>query len=153
MLEIIFESFWFWIEISSIGLSIVSYILIIVQSSNNYMFKNYKTRILIAERLLYEQFSYEVYESIKSFSFGTGATNPLNYYDNSYAINVEANFDSYYDCRDVYDQELNEEKCQNQIVKNNTCCKSECYLKTNGDKEFCYNYAFKLNDEAIKNNR
>ena len=154
MLEIIFESCWFWIEIASIGLAIVSYILIIVQSSNNYMFKHYKTRSLIAERLLYEQFSYEVYKSINSFSFSSSSSDD---YDTNKEIYAEANFDSYYDCRDIYDQELNEEICQNQIVKNNTCCKSECCLKTNGDETFCNNYIFNLNDESnkesIKNNR
>ena len=115
------------------------------------MFKNYKTRSLIAERLLYEQFSYEVYESIKSISYATSLSTGI--YDNNKAVKVELNLDSYYDCRDVYDPELNEELCQNQILKNNTCCKSECCLKTEKFETFCFDYAFKLNDEVIKNNR
>ena len=150
MLEILYKKFYFWIEIASIVLAIVSYILIIVQSSNNYMFKNYKTNSLIAERLLYEQFSYEVKESIKSIPY---TNNPSDNYEFQEYMKVEAKFNSYYDCKDVYDPELNEEICQNQIVENNTCCKSECCLKTNGDEIFCYNYAFDLDEEAIKNNR
>ena len=158
MLEIIFESFWFKIEIASIGLAIISYILIIVQSSINYMFKNYKTRSLVTERLLYEQFSYEVYENIHSYTYihSDSSSSTQENYDYEYYYNymsVELKLDSYYDCRDAYDPELNEEICQNQIVKNNTCCKSECCLKTNGDETFCYNYAFDLDNNAIKNNR
>ena len=157
MLEIIFGTFWFKIEIVSIGLAIISYILIIVQSSINYMFKNYKTRSLVTERLLYEQFSYEVYENILSYTFihSDSSSSTQENYDYEYYYNymsVELKLDSYYDCRDVYDPELNEEICQNQIVKNNTCCKNECCLKTNGDETFCYNYAFKLENDAIKNN-
>jgi len=152
MLEILYEKFYFWIEIASIVLAIASYILIIIQSSNNYMFKNYKTRSLIAERVLYEQFSYEVKESIKSFPY-TNTDNPSDNYEYEEYMKVEAKLNSYYDCRDVYDPELNEEICQNQIVKNNTCCKSECCLKTNGDETFCYNYVFDLDNGDIKNHR
>ena len=152
MLEILYEKFYFWIEIASIVLAIVSYILIIIQSSNNYMFKNYKTRSLIAERVLYEQFSYEVRSSIKSFPY-TNTDNPSDNYEYKEYMKVEAKLNSYYDCRDVYDPELNEEICQNQIVENKTCCKSECCLKTNGDETFCYNYAFDFENKDIKNNR
>ena len=152
MLEILYEKFYFWIEITSIVLAIASYILIIIQSSNNYMFKNYKTRSLIAERVLYEQFSYEVRDSIKSFPY-TNNDNPSDNYEYKEYMKVEAKLNSYYDCRDVYDPELNEEICQNQIVKNNTCCKSECCLKTNGDETFCYNYVFDLYNKDIKNHR
>ena len=152
MLEILYEKFYFWIEIVSIVLAIASYILIIIQSSNNYMFKNYKTRSLIAERVLYEQFSYEVRDSIKSFPY-TNNDNPSDNYEYKEYMKVEAKLNSYYDCRDVYDPELNEEICQNQIVKNNTCCKSECCLKTNGDETFCYNYVFDLYNKDFKNHR
>ena len=150
MLEIIYEKFMFWFEIVSLGLAIVSYILIIIQSSNNYMFKNYKTRSLIAERLLFEQFGYEVKKSIESFPY---AKNPSDDYLYQDYMNVEVKLDSYYDCRDVYDQELNENKCQNQILNNYSCCRSECCIKTNGDETFCYDYAFDLDEGAIKNKR
>ena len=156
MIETIFETFWFWIEIASIGLAIVSYILIIIQSFNNYMFKNYKTRSLVTERLLYEQFSYEVYESLFSYTYIQGSTTTSNIenYENDHSyMDVELKLDSYYDCRDIYDPELNEEICQNQIVKNNTCCKSECCSKTNGDEAFCQDYLFNFNIDSIKNNR
>jgi len=158
ILESIFDTFWFKLEIASIILAIISYVLIIAQSSINYMFKHYKTKNLVAERLLYEQFSYEIYESILSYPYingGDSTTLNKENYENSYSsMEVELKIDSFYDCRDVYDPELNEEICQNKIVKNNTCCKSECCLKTNNDETFCTNYVFNLNDEDnIKNNR
>ena len=92
MLENIFETFWFWIEILSIVLAIASYILIIIQSFNNYMFKNYKTRSLVAERLLYEQFSYEVYESILSYPYiqsSSSTSNVENYENDNSFMDVE----------------------------------------------------------------
>ena len=147
-----FETNIFWFEIASLGIAILSYILIIVQGSINYNFKNYKTRSLIAERLLYEQFGYEVYESIKSYPYalseGTSCYESWNT-----DMEIEVKLDFYYDCRDVYDPELNENKCQNQIVNGNTCCKSECCSKTNGDETFCNNYLFTFDNDKIKNNR
>ena len=156
MLENIFETFWFWMEILSIVLAIASYILIIIQSFNNYMFKNYKTRSLVTERLLYEQFNYEVYESILSYPYiqSSSSTSNVENYENDYSyMDVELKLDSFYDCRDIYDPELNEEKCQNQIVKNNTCCKSECCSKIIGDEVFCQDYLFNFDIDEIKNNR
>ena len=147
-----FEANIFWFEIVSLGIAILSYILIIVQGSINYNFKNYKTRSLIAERLLYEQFGYEVYESIKSYPYALSGGSAY-YESGSSDMAVEVKLDSYYDCRDVYDPELNENICQNEIVKVNTCCKSECCSKTNGDDIFCHNYLFTLYVNEIKNNR
>ena len=147
-----FETNIFWFEISSLGKAILSYILIIVQGSINYNFKNYKTRSLIAERLLYEQFGYEVYESIKSYPYalseGTSCYESWNT-----DMEIEVKLDFYYDFRYVYDPELNENECQNQIVNGNTCCKSECCSKTNGDETFCNNYLFTFDNDKIKNNR
>jgi hypothetical protein len=40
--NLFFDKNIFWLEIASLGVSIFSYILIIVQSSINYNFKNYK---------------------------------------------------------------------------------------------------------------
>ena len=68
-------------------------------------------------------------------------------------MDVELKLDSFYDCRDIYDPELNEEKCQNQIVKNNTCCKSECCSKIIGDEIVCQDYLFNFDIDEIKNNR
>ena len=147
-----FEANIFWFEIVSLGIAILSYILIIVQGSINYNFKNYKTRSLIAERLLYEQFGYEVYESIKSYAYALNEGTSC-YESWSSDMTVEVKLDYFYDCRDVYDPELNENKCQNQIVNGNTCCKSECCSKTNGDKIFCNDYLFTFDNDKIKNNR
>ena len=120
------------------------------------MFKNYKTRSLVTERLLYEQFSYEVYESILSYPYiqSSSSTSNVENYENDYSyMDVELKLDSFYDCRDIYDPELNEEKCQNQIVKSNTCCKSECCSKIIGDEVFCQDYLFNFDIDEIKNNR
>ena len=142
----------FWLEIASLGISIFAYILIIVQGSINYMLKNYKTRSLIAERLLYEQFSYEVFESIKSYPYALSGGNSC--FESGYSdMTVEVKSEYFYDCRDVYDQELNEHLCQNEIVDGKTCCKSECCFKTNGDVASCYNYLFTFDINKIKNHR
>ena len=152
MCKYFFDTNIFWLEIVSLGISIFAYILIIVQGSINYMFKNYKTRSLIAERLLYEQFSYEVFESIKSYPYAKSGGNSCFESENS-EMKVEIKSKYFYDCRDVYDQELNEDLCQNEIVDGNTCCKSECCFKTNEDVTFCYNYLFTFDINKIKNHR
>ena len=56
-------------EIITTIIMIVSYILLIIQSFNNYLFRFYKKKDLTIERLLYEQFYYEVNSNINSYAF------------------------------------------------------------------------------------
>ena len=132
-------------EIITTIIMIVSYILLIIQSFNNYLFRFYKKKDLTIERLLYEQFYYEVNSNINSYAF------TINYnYDynepNGANMDLELKINSLYDCRGVKDQELNEKNCQDKILYNYTCCRPECCVRTLGNNLFCSEYGFNLND-------
>ena len=140
-------------EIISTILIIISNILTIIQSFNNYNFKNFKNKDSITERFLYEQFSYEVTSNINSPSFSnqnvSGWLNFSNFVTprNSVEINmeIEMKMKSYYDCQGVNDDELNEVICQDKIINSKTCCRAECCLRTNGDEGnniFCNDYTY-----------
>ena len=128
---------------------LVSYILLITQSFNNYFFRNYKTKELTIERLLYEQFSYEINSNLNSPSFTLEYNSSYNNI-NRYIMELEVKKDSFYDCTGVKDDELNEEKCQNKKVNNYTCCRAECCIRTNGNNLYCNEYTFNSNNDLNK---
>lgn len=136
-------------EIISSIVMITSFVLSIIQSFNNYNFKNCKTKESTTERLLFEQFSYEIYSNIKSYPY-------LSEYSYTYSsrsdMEIEIKSDSFYDCQDVFDEELNEKFCQNKILSSRTCCRPECCIRTNNENDnlFCYDYIF---DGIPGNNR
>lgn len=127
------------------------YILFVIQSFINIYFIKFKTKKIIAERLLYEQFSEEVYSNIKSHSFSKIDT--IEDYNNSANyLNLEVKLNSFYDCQDEKNGLLNEKICQDKIVKNYTCCKSECCGNSNTTEEFiCSNYSFDINQINLNN--
>ena len=130
----------------------ISYILGLIQSSINYNFKYYKTKEAIIERLFFEQFSYEINTNIHQYAFSKNRdmyNNYNNYYSNS--MNIELKTDSFYDCRGIYDKELNEEICQNKIITNYTCCRAECCMRTNGNTVKCNNYQFDSSTIPLNN--
>ena len=139
----------FILEIISSIIMIISYILGIIQSFNNYYFKHCKTIKTTTERLLFEQFSYEVYSNIKSYPFTTVNSDVISKQD---YIGIEFKGNSFYDCKGVFDGELNEKYCQNKVISGNTCCRPECCIRTNDESDnlFCFDYVF---DEIPKNNR
>ena len=148
MIEIYFGNLGIIFELISVVIMIISYILIIVQAFDNYNFKNCKKKELIAERVLYEQFSNEIYSNLNSYPF-SNLTN--GYYENGYELKIEEKIYSFYDCQDIYDDELNEKICQNKIISNITCCRHECCSRTNGGRIFCNDYNFNLN--TVPNNK
>ena len=140
-----FNIFFYIFEILSSFIMLPSYILLIIQSINNYYFKYYKTNESIIERLLLEQFSYEVYSNINSYAFSLEQNDGYNDRKNDDML-LEFKANTYYDCRGIKDEELNEEKCQNKILNNYTCCRPQCCSRTNGKEINCYDYIFNSND-------
>ena len=141
-------------ELSSIILMLVSYILIIIQSFNNYNFRNCKTKEMIVERLLYENFVDKVDHNINSYSYTISSDSEYSdysYSDYRFYMPILIRSETYYDCKGVFDNELNEKICQNQIIKNNTCCRADCCWRNNGNEIFCYNYSFDYNNVPNKN--
>ena len=98
---------------------IISHIFLFVQGIINNKFYRFNDRKIIVERTLFEQFSYEVYSSINTtLSFYMEAedkcSDPVNFY---------LHLDTFYDCRGIFNKDLN--KCKNSIIRNNTNCSSQ----------------------------
>ena len=136
-------------ELISTTFMIIASILLIVQGYDNDNFRHYRTREIKTERLLFSQFSHEVYSNILSSPF----MNSLNNYD-SKDLTAELKFNPFFDCRGVKDDELNEEICQDKIINNNwTCCRADCCHRTNGGEVICNDYNFDLKNPNVYNHR
>ena len=126
-------------EFISLLLVIISYILYIAQSFINYKFIKSKSKEISAERILYQNFAKEINNNIKSFIIKKiKIGNDKNLQDMNIAIKINSS----YDCRGVTNGLLNEEVCQNKILNNSICCKSECCTKNDKGKTHCINYEF-----------
>ena len=149
-------------EVISIILVLISYILFVVQSFKNFLFtKKNTSKEIITERILYRHFSDEIYSNIKQYPICKVTTKDLNDppYENRCGQNqtllyIDVNLDTYFDCQGVKKGLLNEAQCQDRIVSNLTCCKSECCPRPkNNENFFCTNYNFDLkksyNDSTI----
>ena len=66
-------------------------------------------------------------------------------------LDVEIKLDSYFDCQGVKKGLLNE-ICQDEIVNNFTCCKSECCIRTD-ENMVCSNYSFNLQQSHYDNDK
>ena len=137
-------------EFISIVLLLASYTLFLTQSIMNVIFVYNKSKDVIGEKLLYMQFSKEIYSNIKSFPFSRIYTEEENENSNNY-LNVEVKLDPYFDCQGVKKGLLNE-ICQDKIVNNFTCCKSECCIRTD-ENMVCSNYSFNLQESHYDNDK
>ena len=131
----------FLLEFISTLCLLISYILFVVQAFKNIIFVKSNSEEIITERLLYEQFSDEIYSNIKSYPFKQikfieEKVSNLDY------LNVELKLDTFFDCQGEKNGLLNE-FCQDKIISNFTCCKSECCTRQT-DSFFCENYNFNL---------
>ena len=130
--------------IISISFFFLSQIFLLVQGIKNYEFSKFDDDKLIVEKTLFEQFSQEVYESINTpFSSYTIKSNC----DVNNQIRPSLYLNTYYDCRNIYSSEL-KEKCQNNIISNNTDCSP---YSSNSDYDYDIKYEDRLNyDGRIK---
>jgi hypothetical protein len=150
-------------EFVSIIALLISYILFFVQACINKAFLNEKTRRIKAEKLLYEHFSEEVYSNIKRNPISNIIkSEAFNSSNNNLFLYLEVKLDAYFDCRGIKNGLLNEKICQDKIISNLTCCKSECCKRSFNksiDEEIitCTNYSFDANklhldDESLTYN-
>ena len=132
-----------FLEFISIIALIISYILFVYQSFLNHHFANSNSREIIAEKILFQNFSEEVYYNIGIRLLKNITRVEKNEHDSKY-LNLEVKLDSYFDCRGETNGLLNEKECQNKIVNNLTCCRSVCCIRNNNNIK-CNNYNFNLN--------
>ena len=150
-----------FLEFISIILILISYILFVTQSFKNFLFtRKNASKEIITERILYRYFSEEIYSNIKLYPICKVFTKELNgsSYENGCGQNqrlyIDVKLDTYFDCQGVKEGLLNEAQCQDRIVSNFTCCKSECCPRPKDNENFnCNNYNFDLkksyNDNTI----
>ena len=109
---------------TSLSLLILACILILVQRISNVIY-NSNDKTSIAERLVYQQFSHDVYSNIKSkilYDFEI-IDHSQNCSDNREILNIPIKIESFYDWEKVKVDDIDKDLCQNKI---STCCKKEC---------------------------
>jgi hypothetical protein len=141
------------IGIISIILLIISLGFIIAQSIINIIYTFKLSKKIIVERLIYEQFSHEVYSNINSHPF-TKITevNNTDYSCSDELIRIPIKFEEFYDCGN--DENI-DEFCQNKITPESLCCqKSCCFEKIENKKEskYCLQKRELIGDDIRKNN-
>jgi hypothetical protein len=117
----------FVFNFTSLPLMIFACIFILVQSILNVIF-NSNNKTCVAERLVYQQFSHDVYSNIKSkilYDFEI-IEYDQNCSDNREILNIPIKIDSFYDCEKVKVDDIDKDLCQNKISRTSTCCKKEC---------------------------
>jgi len=134
-------------EFISTILIIISFILYIIQSFINQNFTKFKSKSTYTERLLYEKFSEEIYNNIHSYPVNNIQTSSKNE-----PLILQVKLDTFFDCQGVENGLLNEDKCQNKIVNNLTCCKSTCCGKDRKGNYKCNDYNFNVKQSTLDKN-
>ena len=135
-------------KIISIGCFIISFIFLLTQGIINNIYLKSKDKEIIAERTVLEQFSYEVYSSINTaIPIGLNVKNKCNY--NEEPIKIHLHSDTFYDCRGIYNSDLNW-NCRNQIVDNYTTCASNGRTHLDFSNNNKYIRDLKDYDERVK---
>ena len=141
------------IGIISIILLIIALVFIITQSIINIIYSFKLSKKIITERLIYEQFSHEVYSNINSHPITKiniiGKDN--NCPDDHEPINIPIKIEEFYDCGK--DENI-DEFCQNKITPESLCChKNCCFEKIENKKESKYCLEKReLDENDIRNN-
>lgn len=118
------KCFHFTFNYTSISLLISGCIYIFIQSIFNIKY-NSNNKTYVAERLVYQQFSQDVYSNIKSKIFYDFEIieHDRNCSDNKEILNIPIKIDSFYDCEKVKIDDIDKDLCQNKISRASTCCK------------------------------
>jgi len=103
-------------------------ILILIQNIKNIVFYSENNKEIIAEKLIYEQFSHEIYSNINSKIFIDIKNMTIKEdCDEGYElIKFPIRIDYLYDCEGVYDDKLDKNECQNRITNPRYCCELSC---------------------------
>ena len=127
------------IGIISIILLIIALGFIITQSIINIIYSFKYNDTIIAERLVYEQFSHEVYSNINSYPIteiniiGKDSNCP-EYFEE---INIPIKIEEFYDCGN---NDNIDEFCQNKITPESLCCHKSCcfeIIENKRENKYC----------------
>ena len=106
---------------------IIACICIFIQSIINIKY-NSNNKTILAEKLVYEQFSFDVFSNINNkilYQFETVSIDE-DCPEDKEIIKIPIKIDSFYDCEGVFNDEIDKEVCQDKISTSSTCCKQEC---------------------------
>ena len=139
-----FIKFFLFIVIISLLLLNSGFILIIIQNIINIIFYSERTKEIIAEKIVYEQFSLEIYSNIKSKIYYSiheiSKSSECSYELVKFPLRMEY----FYDCEGVYNDKIDKKECQNKITSPKTCCEINCcrdYIINKEKKHICSEYS------------
>ena len=123
------------------------FILIIIQNIKNIIFYSEKSKEIIAEKIIYEQFSYEIYSNIKSrIYYEIRQTSISTECDSGYEIiKFPLRMEYFYDCEGIFDDKIDKKDCQDKITNPQHCCELNCcrdYIINKEKKHFCSDWTY-----------
>ena len=132
-------------NIISFFIFILAFIFIFIQSIKNIKYNRNENNLIIAERLVYEEFAHVVYSNIKSkIIYGIEEVEKNENCREGYNImSFPIKIETFYDCagvKDSSDNNIDPDFCLDKITKASMCCRKGCCLKNiNNKKEngFC----------------
>lgn len=140
-------------NIISYFIFLLAYIFIITQSIINIKYSQNENKLIIAERLVYEEFAHQVYSNINS-KFIENIVINSNCPDDYNIMNIPIKLETFYDCEDANNDNIDSDFCLDKITKASVCCKKGCCLKNiNNKKEngYCIN-KFSYNEYDPRDN-
>ena len=121
--------FWhFIINIILTSFLILSCILIFAQTIINIKYNYSNNKSILAEKLVYQQFSHDIYSNINSKILYDFEIYPISEDcpGDKEVIIFPIKLDSYYDCEGIDVETIDEDACQDKITNSSICCQKSC---------------------------
>jgi hypothetical protein len=133
---------------------ILSCILIFAQTIINIKYNYSKNKTILAEKLVYEQFSHDIYSNINSKILYDFEVYPFSDEcpENKETIIFPIKLDSYYDCEGVKIDTIDENICQNKITNSTMCCQIDCCENGNCRNKIAKNMEYEEGNDTRKDN-
>ena len=98
---------------------------IMTQSIINFIYSINTNKHIIAERLVYEQFSHEVYSNINSKPIKEIIPRTSSCEEGEEPMKIPIKIETFYDCENIDDESI-DKYCQDKITSVSLCCSKEC---------------------------
>ena len=112
---------------------IIASILILSQTLINIKYNYSKNKKILSEKLVYEQFSHDVYSNINSKILYDFELYPfsIDCPEDKEPVSFSIKLDSYYNCEGVDVSNIDENICQDKITNSLICCQKSCCKNNN----------------------
>ena len=127
-------------NIISCFLLIIAMGFIMTQSIINFIYSINTNKHIIAERLVYEQFSHEVYSNINSKPIKEIIQRSSSCEEGEEPMRIPIKIETFYDCENIDDESI-DKYCQDKITSVSLCCSKECcFEEVSGKKvnRYCF---------------